>query len=69
MRVSERFATLRSRGEKALITYITGGDPNADVTATLLREIDRAGADVIELGIPRSACRWSNDPGSVAARA
>ena len=54
MRVSERFATLRSRGEKALITYITGGDPNADVTATLLREIDRAGADVIELGIPFS---------------
>jgi tryptophan synthase alpha chain len=54
MRISERFESLRARGEKALITYITAGDPNADATAGLLREIDRAGADVIELGIPFS---------------
>lgn len=39
---------------KALITFITGGDPNIEVTQDLILAIERAGADIIEIGIPFS---------------
>ncbi len=39
---------------KALIAFITCGDPDLETTATLVRELERAGADLIELGIPFS---------------
>lgn len=39
---------------KAFIAYITGGDPNIETTARLIRAISAAGADIIEIGIPFS---------------
>ncbi|RFP53663.1 MAG: tryptophan synthase subunit alpha [Limnothrix sp. CACIAM 69d] len=52
--VSERFATLRQAGRCALIPFITAGDPNLATTEAALRRLDRAGADLIELGVPYS---------------
>jgi tryptophan synthase alpha chain len=53
-RISATFAGLRDRGERALVTFFTAGDPSLDVTERLLVEADRRGADVIELGVPFS---------------
>jgi tryptophan synthase alpha chain len=41
-------------GRKALIPYVTAGDPYADVTPELMLALARAGADIIELGVPFS---------------
>jgi tryptophan synthase alpha chain len=40
--------------KKALITYITAGDPNLATTEKLVYDLEKAGADIIELGIPFS---------------
>jgi tryptophan synthase alpha chain len=53
-RITDTFATLRVRGEAALIPYITAGDPDLDVTFQLVCEFERQGADLIELGVPFS---------------
>lgn len=53
-RIVETFATLRSRGEAALIPYITAGDPTLELTYHLVQELARRGADLIELGVPFS---------------
>lgn len=53
-RLSERFRLLRERGEKALIPFVTAGDPNLDVTEAIVLAIAEAGADAIELGVPFS---------------
>lgn len=50
-RIAERFAALRHRGEKALITYIAAGDPSLAATRALVQGIAAAGADIIELGL------------------
>ena len=48
------FRDLRSKNAKGLIVYLTAGDPNLDATGELLLALDRAGVDVIELGVPFS---------------
>lgn len=48
------FAQLRQRGEKALIAYIMAGDPSLQETEQLVVELEQAGADIIELGVPFS---------------
>jgi len=53
-RLDAAFTALRERNEKALVAYLTAGDPSLDVTERLVVEFDRAGADVIELGVPFS---------------
>lgn len=53
-RIDQRFADLKTKGEKAFIPFITAGDPSLEVTAELIKEFDKAGADVIELGVPFS---------------
>ncbi|GFE59008.1 tryptophan synthase subunit alpha [Geobacter sp. AOG1] len=53
-RIAEKFATLARRGEKALITFITAGDPDLATTEKLIPLMERAGADIIELGVPFS---------------
>jgi tryptophan synthase alpha chain len=50
-RLSDAFAAARAEGRTALVCYAMGGDGD---TAALLRAIDEAGADVIELGLPFS---------------
>ena len=53
-RIAATFAALAERGRKALIPYITAGDPHADTTPQIMRAMVEAGADVIELGVPFS---------------
>jgi len=53
-RIAARFATLQSAGRKALIPYVTAGDPDPRVTVPLLHALVEAGADIIELGVPFS---------------
>lgn len=52
--VSAQFQSLRDRKSCALIPFITAGDPDLETTADALRALDRAGADLIELGVPYS---------------
>lgn len=53
-RIEERFAKLRSAGLKGLVVYIGAGDPSLAATHQLALEFDRAGVDVLELGVPFS---------------
>lgn len=53
-RLARRFAELREQRRKALIPYITAGDPHPDATVGLLHALVAAGADVLELGVPFS---------------
>lgn len=52
--IEKKFAELRSRGEAALIPFVTAGDPNLATTLKILRAMETGGADCIELGIPFS---------------
>jgi tryptophan synthase alpha chain len=53
-RIATRFHALKKEGRKALIPYITAGDPYPDATVELMLAMAEAGADVIELGVPFS---------------
>lgn len=53
-RIQKTFARLMVKGEKALITFITAGDPNLQATKDIVFALEKAGADIIELGIPFS---------------
>lgn len=53
-RIAQRFALLARHGRKALIPYITAGDPNPSVTVPLMHALVRSGADLVELGVPFS---------------
>ena len=53
-RIEETFSRLRKEGRKALITFITAGDPDLETTEDLIYGLEEAGADMIELGIPFS---------------
>jgi len=53
-KLDHAFATLRQRGEKALIAYVMAGDPSLQDTEQLVVELEQAGADIIELGVPFS---------------
>jgi tryptophan synthase alpha chain len=53
-RLADRFAALRARGEKALIPFVTAGDPSLTATEALVSALAVAGADAIELGVPFS---------------
>ncbi len=52
--VSQCFQSLRNKSQCALIPFITAGDPDLATTAEALKTLDRAGADMIELGVPYS---------------
>lgn len=53
-RITRRFQELRRTGRKALIPYITAGDPRPELTVPMLHALVAAGADIIELGVPFS---------------
>jgi tryptophan synthase alpha chain len=53
-RIDQTFARLHERKEAALIAYIMAGDPTLAETEQLVLELERAGADIIELGVPFS---------------
>ncbi len=53
-RIEERFAQLRGAGQTGLVTYVTAGDPDLTRSAEIIKRLDRAGADVLEIGVPFS---------------
>jgi len=53
-RISTCFDSLQQNGRKALIPYVTAGDPQPDVTVKLMHAMVNAGADILELGVPFS---------------
>ena len=53
-RLDTTFASLRARGERALVAYLMSGDPSLAVTRRLVLQAERSGVDVIELGVPFS---------------
>ena len=53
-RLSKTFTRLKEKGEKALIAFITAGDPDLATTEALVYELEKNGSDIIELGIPFS---------------
>lgn len=53
-RIGQTFNELKKTGKKALIPYIMAGDPDLDTTRELVIELESAGADIIELGVPFS---------------
>lgn len=53
-RLAETFTSLRAAGRKALIPYVTAGDPTMAITVPLMHAMVDAGADIIELGVPFS---------------
>jgi tryptophan synthase alpha chain len=53
-RIAQRFATLKEQRRKALIPYVTAGDPQPDVTVPLLHALVESGADLLEVGVPFS---------------
>ena len=53
-RIETTFNNLRDKNKPALITFITAGDPNISATKSILEKLPKAGADLIEIGIPFS---------------
>ena len=53
-RIAKRFAALAAEGRAGLVTFVTAGDPDAATAAAILDGLPKAGADVIELGMPFS---------------
>lgn len=53
-RLTATFEQLAKSGRKALIPFVTAGDPTPDFTLSLMHEMVKAGVDVIELGVPFS---------------
>lgn len=53
-RIGGKFESLRAKKEKALIVYLTAGDPSLAVTKELILALDNAGVDILEIGVPFS---------------
>lgn len=53
-RMDNKFAALRAEGRPALITYFMGGDPDFETSLNVMKALPKAGADVVELGMPFS---------------
>src|SRR5207244_2796023 len=53
-RIREKFRELKRAGRGGFIPFITAGDPDLPTTERLLIELAKAGADIIELGVPFS---------------
>ena len=53
-RIASTFQALQAQGRKALIPYISAGDPYADATPAIMQALVAGGADIIELGVPFS---------------
>jgi len=51
-RIEKRFAALKAEGRAALVTFTMAGDPDTDTSLAIAKALPKAGADVIELGMP-----------------
>jgi len=52
--IENKFSELRARNEKALIVYLTAGDPSLDITKQLIFALEKSGVDILEIGVPFS---------------
>lgn len=52
--IDQRFKSLKEQGQTALIPFLTTGDPDLETTIDIIKELEAAGADMIELGVPYS---------------
>ena len=53
-RIVEKFSALKKAGQKGLVVYIGAGDPDLEATRQLALAFEKAGVDVLELGVPFS---------------
>ena len=53
-RIEKKFESLRVKNEKALIVYLTAGDPSLEITKKLIWGLEKAGVDILEIGVPFS---------------
>jgi len=53
-RIEKRFEKLKSEKQGAFMPYLTAGDPSAEITLDLVLALEKAGADIIEFGVPFS---------------
>jgi tryptophan synthase alpha chain len=53
-RIGDKFESLREKKEKALIVYLTAGDPSLSITKKLILGLEKAGVDILEIGVPFS---------------
>lgn len=53
-RIGKKFEALNEKKEKALIVYLTAGDPSLDDTKKLILALEKAGVDILEIGVPFS---------------
>ena len=53
-RLAQRFEQLKTRGEKALVCFVTAGDPTCERTVEIVTTLADAGADAVEIGLPFS---------------
>ena len=51
-RIEKRFAELKDEGRAALVTFVMSGDPDYETSMAVIKALPKAGADVIELGMP-----------------
>ena len=51
-RIERRFAAVAKQGRAALVTFTMAGDPDAETSLTVLKALPKAGADVLEIGVP-----------------
>jgi tryptophan synthase alpha chain len=51
-RIDARFAELKKQGRSAFITFLMAGDPDLDTSLAIIKALPKAGADVIEIGMP-----------------
>ena len=62
-RITKTFSLLKSKNKKALIPFITAGDPSVEMTKKILHQLVESGADMIELrdGASNTGARGSRD--------
>ena len=51
-RIDQKFATLKKEKKKALVVFVTSGDPNFHSSKSIINSLPKFGADFIEIGIP-----------------
>lgn len=53
-RIQQKFSDLKEKNKAALVTYVTAGDPDMELTPDIVLKLEESGADIVELGVPFS---------------